>query len=83
MTTIYVNGNERTLLQSVGWLNYDRVVMLSQLPYRYDYVITYAEPNLPDTYAVGLGSGVMPLEGMRFFVANRPKRPWWYWLWPS
>jgi len=82
--TVYVNGNERQLHWSVGFLNYDRVVKLSGLPYRTDYSVAYHDPadSNPNHYR-DLGGGVCPLPGMVFEVSVTYRKPWWRYLWPE
>lgn len=83
MTKVYVNGNEMTLHESVGWLNYDRVVRLSGLPPRDDYVAEYQEVFGDKIRTHEIGGGVFPTDGMHFFVRPGERKPWWRWLWPA
>lgn len=82
MTTVYVNGNERTLHWSIGWLNYDRVVKLSGLAAWRDYRVYY-RPIGDHVSWTAIGSGVMPTDGMLFRVEVIERKPWWRWLWPE
>lgn len=80
MATVYVNGEECNLHESVGWLNYDRVVRLSGLPPNKYYDVIYWDKQ---GFRHSIGSGVFPLEGTQFKVTERDKKPWWRWLWPE
>jgi len=79
---IKVNGEERTLHWTVHALTYDRVVNLSGMPYRRDYLVHLVDttPGAKPTRVFSEPVPLVPMNGLAFTVERPPRRNWFQWL---